>query len=234
LSLKPELHHLESEESSRRLRRAVTRRKAIQFLLAGAAGGLTAGPLVSSTHPVHRHLKTESTLDAADAEAAAADWTPKFLSGHQSDSLQAFAERMIPGSSTAQVHRFIDLLLSVDTERNRKRFLSALSAFEAAALERHQQPFVRLTAEQQDAILSHASRLEPALAGGSGLARRYQGPASGAGRSESASLRDHFDHLKGWVSSAYYTSEIGMRELGWTGVSFFDEFPGCTHPGGHS
>lgn len=226
------LHQLESLDDSRRGRRAVSRRKAIQFLLAGAAGSLTAAPLISSTHPIHRHLKNESTLDAADSAAASADWTPKFLSVHQSDTLRAFAERMIPGSSAAGVHRFIDLLLSVDTERDRKRFLAALSVFEAAALERYQQPFVRLTGELQDAILSEASRREPAAPRGSGLARRYQGPPSDAEPSGS-NLRDHFDYLKGWISGAYYTSEIGMRELGWTGVSFFDEFPGCPHPGGH-
>ena len=32
---------------------------------------------------------------------------------------------------------------------------------------------------------------------------------------------------------AYYSSEIGMRELGWTENRFFASFPGCTHPGGH-
>ena len=46
-------------------------------------------------------------------------------------------------------------------------------------------------------------------------------------------LRDHFDLLKGWIAGAYYSSEIGMRELGWTGNVVFAEFPGCQHPGGH-
>jgi len=46
-------------------------------------------------------------------------------------------------------------------------------------------------------------------------------------------LRDHFEHLKGWIVGAYYSSEIGMRELGWTGNVFYAGFPGCPHPGGH-
>ena len=45
--------------------------------------------------------------------------------------------------------------------------------------------------------------------------------------------RDRFDELKGWIAGAYYSSEIGMRELGWTGQVFFASFPGCEHPGGH-
>jgi hypothetical protein len=43
-------------------------------------------------------------------------------------------------------------------------------------------------------------------------------------------LRDHFDHLKGWIASAYYSSEIGLKELGYTGQMFFQAFPDCTHP----
>ena len=46
--------------------------------------------------------------------------------------------------------------------------------------------------------------------------------------------RDHFDLLKGWIAGAYYSSEIGMRELGWTGNVFFETFPGCDHPDGHA
>lgn len=40
--------------------------------------------------------------------------------------------------------------------------------------------------------------------------------------------------MKGWVVGAYYSSEVGMRELGWTGDVMFESFPGCEHPGGHS
>jgi hypothetical protein len=39
--------------------------------------------------------------------------------------------------------------------------------------------------------------------------------------------------LKGWVSGAYYSSEMGMRELGWTEDRVFASFPGCEHPEGH-
>jgi hypothetical protein len=46
-------------------------------------------------------------------------------------------------------------------------------------------------------------------------------------------LRDHFDLLKGRIAGAYYSSEIGMRELGWTGNVVHATFPGCDHPGGH-
>jgi hypothetical protein len=43
-------------------------------------------------------------------------------------------------------------------------------------------------------------------------------------------LRDHFDRIKGWVVDAYYSSEPGLKELGYSGQMFFAEFPNCTHP----
>jgi hypothetical protein len=33
---------------------------------------------------------------------------------------------------------------------------------------------------------------------------------------------------------AYYSSEVGMKELGWTDENYFAGFPGCEHAGGHS
>jgi len=46
-------------------------------------------------------------------------------------------------------------------------------------------------------------------------------------------LGRHLRNLKGWISGAYYTSEQGLKELGWTGNMAFDSFPGCTH-GSHA
>src|SRR5437868_121376 len=44
----------------------------------------------------------------------------------------------------------------------------------------------------------------------------------------------HFNDLKDWISGAYYSSEIGMRELGWTPERVFSTFPGCSHADGHA
>ncbi len=52
-------------------------------------------------------------------------------------------------------------------------------------------------------------------------------------RTRSPRCGGHFQNLKGWIAGAYYSSEPGMRELGWTGNVFLAELPGCTHPGGH-
>jgi hypothetical protein len=40
--------------------------------------------------------------------------------------------------------------------------------------------------------------------------------------------------LKERISAAYYSSEKGMKQLGFTGQMAHGGFPGCTHPGGHA
>ena len=79
-----------------------------------------------------------------------------------------------------------------------------------AAIEKHGKAWKAITAAEQDALLQEASTAEP-------------------GKSK---LRNAFQNLKGWIAGAYYSSEPGMRELGWTGNVFHTEMPGCTHPGG--
>ena len=39
--------------------------------------------------------------------------------------------------------------------------------------------------------------------------------------------------LKSWVAGAHYSSEAGMKELGFTGSVFFESFSSCTHAEGH-
>jgi hypothetical protein len=140
-----------------------------------------------------------------------------FLDQHQSATLAVLAESIIPGSSQAHVNRFIDLLLSVDTQDLQKKFLASLSAFEADALRRFSHPYKDLSESQQNEILAAASTAE-------------QGKVED-GKSQRATMRNHFENLKRWVGDAYYSSEAGMKELGWTGQVFFTSFPGCRNSG---
>lgn len=45
---------------------------------------------------------------------------------------------------------------------------------------------------------------------------------------------EHFKNLKAWIASAYYSSPIGLKELGWDGWPARGAFRGCEHqPEGH-
>ena len=41
--------------------------------------------------------------------------------------------------------------------------------------------------------------------------------------------RSEFENLKEWIVGAYYSSEQGMRELGWNGNYAFENYPRCEH-----
>jgi hypothetical protein len=209
--------------------RSLTRREWVQRMLAGGAG--IAAPAFAEAHSGHAHLATASAPVAAQAEAAAGEWKAAFFDDHQNQTLVALAERIVPGSTAAQVNRFLDTALSADTQESRQKFVASLNALEGESLRHFTKSFKDLSANQQDEILTAASTAQSS------------NPSFSEGTAEEAkpgvqpsvpSLRDYFDHLKGWISMAYYSSEVGMKELGWTGENFFESFPGCEHAGGHS
>lgn len=190
----------------------INRREMVRkLMLAGGAGLALPGIAEGSAAGMPRANHAQSV--ETGVKAAKSNWTPEFLDPHQNETLIVLAERIIPGSGGAQVNQFIDLLLSVDTQDAQKEFLASLSAFEAESLRRYSHPFKDLTETQQNDILTFASTAAPGQAE--------------EGQPKQVTIRDHFENIKEWVAKAYYSSEAGMKELGWTGQVFFTSFPGC-------
>ena len=149
---------------------------------------------------------------------------------HQNETLIVLAERIVPNSTQAQVNRFVDTMISVDTQENQKKFLAALGEFDHEAISRYNHPFKALSEEQQNTMLTEAST---AKASQPGQGVRQKAPAHSRKPARAPpvlTLRDHFDIIKGWVSGAFYSSEFGMKELGWTGQVAWDSLPGCRIP----
>jgi hypothetical protein len=188
------------------------------------AGGVLVFPLVASAHPIQHHLRDQDAIALADTKAVAADYVPEFLDPHLFDTLDKLAEQIVPGSTKANSAQFIDQLLSVTPLDEQRAFLQALGAFEQLAQTRAQAPWARLTEAQQYELLTFAS------------IQKSGAPSDAGARSRPAhvTIRDHFENLKGWIVGAYYSSEPGMRELGWTGNMFFTALPGCDHADGHN
>ena len=186
------------------------RREALQTLLGSVGAGFALTSVVDAQHPVHQHLASPATLEQAQQNAAVAGYTPEFLDAHQLKTLETLAETIVPGSTTGRVAPFLDQLLAVESAENQRAFLGALGAFDMAAIAKHGKAWNAITATDQDEILREASTADA-----------------------KSTMRGHFQNLKDWIAGAYYSSEPGMRELGWTGNMFFAELPGCTHPGGH-
>ena len=173
----------------------------VEKLFAGIAAG-AVWPVVASPHPLHALLIDGGTLDRADAAQHAADWKPLFLNAQQNQTLVDLAETIVPGSTKARVNRFIDLLLSVDTKDSREKLVASLAAMQNASQEKFGREFSRLTASEKEHLLTSVSA--------------------------DSGHQKHFEELKEWISLAYYSSEEGMRELGWTGDHAFRSFPECS------
>src|SRR5258708_4793627 len=136
------------------------------------------------------------------ALASALDWKPLFLNPQQNETLLALSESIVPGSAKARVNRFIDLLLSVDTTEIRDKFVASLKEGGRSTHEKFGRAFHQLTANEKTELLTTFST--------------------------DRSHQKDFDDLKEWITLAYYSSEDGMRELGWTGDHAFRQYPACS------
>ena len=184
------------------VRRKLSRREIVQKLLGGMAAG--AGlPLVASSHSIYRLLSDGATLDRAENVRAAVDWKPLFLSTQQDTTLVTVAEALVPGSTSAKVNQFIDLLLRVDIAEHQRDFIASLAAVEDEAKKRLGRGFAVLAQGERETLLTDFSKQE--------------------------THQKDFHNLKEWIVGAYYSSEQGMRELGWNGNYAFESFPGCQH-----
>jgi hypothetical protein len=210
------------------------RRQAVRALLTGAGAGL-AIPGLAPGHPLAEHAHHPDRIAEAQEQAKEPDGAPRFLESYAFGMTESLGERIVPGAAAAGCALFIDRLLTVGTQEERQRFVTALGAVDGAARDRFETPWPELTEAQQDELLTLLSTSDPGRAEttwtpGTPVAEHL---ARVAAEDPPVTLRDQFDHLKGWVMGAYYTSEAGLRELGYDGPVFADEFPGCPHPDGH-
>jgi hypothetical protein len=194
--------------------------------------GAGAGAFFAQTalaHPIYKHLAEGTLLASAEAHVPAGAWTPKFLNRHQNETLMVLAERIVPNSGKAQVNRFIDLLLSVDNAETQKKFNDSLAVFDRESMSRFGHVFKEVSEAKQNELLTvftaEKATFSPDPLGGVDEDRPEKNTSVGT----PLTLRDHFENLKVWTTGAYYSSEIGLREMGWTGATFFLDFPGCQH-----
>ena len=195
----------------------MNRRDLFRTALVGAMGA-AAGPAA-------RAREFPPGFDAFK-ELERADWKPLFLDDHQNRTLVAISDCIIPatdtpGAKAALVNRFLDLLMSAETAETQRAFLAALGYVDGAAIEHYKTAFIYLTPEQQDELMS-------LIAWPHTFERWREQENEFPGH-------EHFEKLKSWISGAYYSSPIGLKELGWDGSFPHGAFSGCEHgEGAHS
>ena len=165
--------------------------------------GMAAIWHLDATHPVLNFLGERQIQGAADHSTS----EPQFLKMDQLADFAVVAEGIVPGATRVQVASFVDLLLSVDRAEVQEGFGRSLAVLREEVKHRFGATLARLTPSQRDGILESVSSAP-----------------------EGTPQRAAFADLKAWVVGAYYSSEVGMSELGWTPDRFFVSLPGCSNP----
>jgi hypothetical protein len=176
----------------------VGRRAVLQSL----ATGVGAVAFVSSASGAHAHHAAAAAASPAPAAQGASSLA--FLDQHAFDTLATLSEQVVPGSRAAQVPEFLDRLLAVESTETQKYAMQVIGAFERVAREAHGKPWKALTAEQATALLTKIST-QPG----------------------SDPIRRGFDGLKSAVAETYYSTEVGMKELGWNSNVVFSPPAAC-------
>lgn len=184
------------------LRHFRARRRAV---LQSLATGVGAAVFASSASGAHVHQAAATAAKPADtATTGTADSSLLFLDRHAFETLALLGEQIVPGSRAVKVPEFLDRLLAVESVDTQKRFTQALGAFEREAREAHGQPWKALTAEQAVALLTKISTLP-----------------------DSEPTRKAFNGIKSAVAETYFSTEAGMKELGWNGGIAFAPPAAC-------
>ena len=212
----------------------MTRRAALQGLAAGL--GLAVGSPADASgldHPLAAHVAQRPRPKPAAAKAVG--HKPRFFDAHQFATLTLVSELIVPGSVASGSPAYIDEVLAIERDDVRRTFVNALAAVDAAAREQHGTTFRTLAPARQLALLEAAVPATPVPAAPTPPPAEAPAPtpATATPPLPLAPLTKPLATLKTWIAGAHYSSEAGMKELGFTGSVFFAEFPACTHAEGH-
>jgi len=190
----------------------MNRRDLLRTTLLGALGASTAvSPLSAREFP--------PGYDASK-ELERADWKPSFMDEHQNNTLIALGEFIIPSTDTpgakeALVNRFLDLLMTVEKQETQRAFVEALAYIDGACRERYKAAFLYIPRDQQIEFLN--------------LIAYPHSTSTWGEETEDFPGYEHFQKLKNWIAGAYYSSPVGLKEIGWNGEFPHGVFAGCGH-----
>jgi gluconate 2-dehydrogenase gamma chain len=201
------------------------RRELLQVgVIAGAAVALRPS-LAAAQNPTQAPELTpaQNGVDASQ-EFAAPGWKPRFLDEHQNETLIVLSDLIIPATDTpgakeALVNRYIDLVLAAETPDTQRSFLNSLGYLDGESMRRYNAAFRYLPREHQDDLLYSIAYSRA----GSGWTGEAAKPDIG---------HNHFELLKQRIAMAFYSSQVGAKELGWDGAFAHGPFQGCDHSEG--
>jgi Gluconate 2-dehydrogenase subunit 3 len=189
---------------------SVTRRDILRTLGFGVAGGsvLRVIPAEAAAF-VHRMVHKEK------AAAPAGKYAPKYFSAHQYETLTALCDAIIPkdeksgGAVEAGAPEFIDLLTS-ENEKYQLKLGGGLFWLDSFSIDRYGHVYLECAPEQKKEVLDLIAYRKNAK----------QDPSLSQGVA-------FFAFLRNLTCDGFYTSKIGIEDLGYIGNTTLREFPGC-------
>jgi gluconate 2-dehydrogenase gamma chain len=186
-----------------------TRRDILKSLSMTAVAGsvLRVIPLQAAEY-AHHMVSTEKA-------AKTGVYTPKFFSAHDYKTLQALCQTIIPpddqsgGAIEAGAPEFIDLITS-ENEKYQLALGGGLMWLDTTCTDRYGKVYLDCNADQQKEILDLIAYRKNAV----------QDPSLGPGV-------EFFSLLRKFTADGFFTSEIGIKYLGYIGNKYLMEFPGC-------
>lgn len=189
----------------------VSRRDVLKSIALGSAASSVLRVIPIQAAEYAHHMIAAEKSAAAPAKA----YTPKFFPPHQYKTLQALCQSIIPpdqdsgGAIEAGAPEFIDLLTS-ENKDYQVALGGGLQWLDNTCSDRYGKAYLDCSAEQQKEILDliayrRNARSDPSLSQGI----------------------EFFSFLRNMTSDGFFSSEIGIKYLGYIGSTFLKEFPGC-------
>ncbi len=189
----------------------LNRREAIKGVIVGM-GTVSSLPILNNVASPqgHQHSVVAPVVPETVVKA------PAFFNKHQYATITDLASLIIPtddtpGAREAKVNEYIDLIVGESPFDMQKIFLDGLAWLDNISQKRHRKTFVALSNLQQVVILTEISNIKNPTA-------------------ENVVQTKFFRAIKDATIDGFYTSKVGLDELGYKGNTVLDEFPGCTHP----
>jgi len=189
---------------------SISRRDVLKSLTLGAAA-----TSVLRVIPLHAAEYAHKMVDAEKAASPAGAYTPKFFPDHQYKTLLALCDTIIPadaesgGAIQGGAPEFIDLLTS-ENPAYQLKLGGGLMWLDETCTDRYEKTFLDSDPEQQKEVLDliayqKNAETDPSLSQGV----------------------EFFSFLRNLTADGFFTSEIGIKYLGFMGNKYLKSFPGC-------
>src|SRR5712692_409586 len=188
----------------------ISRRDILRTLAVGAVGGS-----VLQVIPAEAAEYAHQMVHKEKAAAPAGAYTPKYFSAAQYAALLFLCDTIIPkdeksgGAVEAGAPEFIDLLTS-ENPGYQLKLGGGLMWLDAACADRFGKSYLDCAPEQQKEMLDRMAYRKNAL----------MDPSLSQGV-------EFFSFLRSMTADGFFTSEIGIKYLGYIGNAYLKDFKGC-------